>query len=148
MDNNIITLSSFAEDNVTIRGKKLVTISVKNDKGEILSLNSIFEQLRKYCEENEEKVENTVGLIGSYGVGPFFDLQRPFILGYLYAKYMEKLQKEEDCKYEVEYTERELTEDEARNLLADLIDKNVNLGKDLSKKLRDGNINPEDIKMV
>lgn len=139
------TIESFSKENIAIRGNNLIKIKIKNDKGEELLLHDIFEQIIQYIKDNSEKIDNSVALIASYVSGPFNELQRFFILGYLYSKYINKLETQEKCKYDIEYEEKHLSEEEIRNLIAEILERNISTSQDLVKRLKNGDINPNDI---
>lgn len=147
-DQEKITFESLRKNNTALRKTSLIKISVKNEKNEELSLSDTFDQIKDYIKENQTKIEDSISLIASFINGPLDNTNRSFVLGYLYAKWIQKLESEENSKYHIEYTERQLSEEEIRHLAADMIDKNLEIGKDISKKLRDGSIKPEDIDMV
>lgn len=140
-----LTLDQLSKENIALRGSNLITLSVKNDKNEELVLHEVFENITKYIDENIEKINNGISLIASYAVGPFTENQRPFILGYLYCKYIEKLQEKEKTKYNISYVERSITKQEWRDLLADFLEKNIEMSRDWAKKLREGKINEDEL---
>lgn len=143
-----LTLDMFNKDNTTVRGKNLIKISLKNDKNEELSLKNIAEKLKDYIKEHQDKINDSIALIASYITGPFTDLQYAFIMGYLYSKYIHQLETSEKTKYKIEYTERALTEEEIKNIMADFMEQNADMAKDFAKKLRNGDLKPNDIEMV
>lgn len=138
-------LGQIGEENIALRGRHLVKITVKNDKGEELKLKDVFDKLYEYMSDNKEKIDNTIGLVGSFATGPFSEFQKTFVMGYLYCKYISKLEEIEKCKYEIEFTEREITKEEARKFVAEALEKSGKSAQDFSKKLRDGEIDIDDI---
>lgn len=139
------TMDNIGEDNIALRGKKLVRISVTNDKGEELSLKDIFDKLNTYIKDNSDKIEDSIALVASFGTGPFYETQRPFVLGYLYCKYISKLEEHEKTKYNIEFTEREISKEEARKFIADALEKSSEAAREFSKKLRNGDMNIDDL---
>lgn len=137
----IVTLDTFRDENVAIMKEgKLAFITVKNEKDEELALKEIFDNIFSYIEKNKEKIDDSIALIGSYINGPFSNLKRAFILGYLYCKVIDKLEKKDNTKYTIEYTERTITKEEHKTLMIELLKKNVETNKDIIKKLTDNDI--------